>query len=352
MTTISCAGFDHPYEIIIESGCFARVAHTALPLVSGRRVAVVTDSNVAGLYAGGLLAGLEAAGFQTHLFVFPAGEQSKTLDTIGQLYRFLSENGLTRSDLLCALGGGVTGDMTGFASATYLRGIPYVQIPTTLLSQVDSSVGGKTGVDTPFGKNLVGAFHNPVAVLIDPELLTTLPRVFFEDGLGEVIKYAAIRDAAMEQLLLERPHGEALEALIARCVAIKRDVVEADPLDTGLRGILNFGHTLGHAEEKLSNFSGYTHGQAVAAGMVAAAAIGERLGVTEAGTRAQLVRLLERHNLPTALTHSADELFEAALHDKKNLSGSLSLILLRRFGEAVIHPIPVEDFHSLLRQCL
>ena len=339
-----------PYSILLERGLLAQTGKHCLPLFpTGTRAMVISDSNVFPLYGETVMDSLRQAGYEACSCVFPAGEQSKLLSTVETFFRALGENGFTRSDFIVALGGGVTGDMAGFAAATFLRGIDFVQIPTTLLAQVDSSVGGKTGVDLPFGKNLVGAFHQPRLVLIDPDTLSTLPPHFFADGMGEVIKYGCIRRPALFKYLMEEDAREHLEEVIYECVDCKRQVVEADALDKGERMILNFGHTLGHALEKLHGFSGLSHGEAVGIGMVLISKAAERAGLTAPGTSEKIVTLLERYNLPTATDRNMDELAKATALDKKSAGKNLRLILLHEIGDAYIYTLPREELGNFLK---
>ena len=341
---------DNPYSVFIEYGLLARTGEHCLSLFpAGTRVMVISDSNVFPLYGETVMDSLRRAGYEVHSCVFPAGEQSKLLSTVETFYRALAENGFTRSDFIVALGGGVTGDMAGFAAATFLRGIDFVQIPTTLLAQVDSSVGGKTGVDLPFGKNLVGAFHQPRLVLIDPDTLSTLPPHFFADGMGEVIKYGCIRRPALFKYLMEEDAREHLEEVIYECVDCKRRIVEADALDKGERMILNFGHTLGHALEKLHGFSGLSHGEAVGIGMVLISKAAERAGLTAPGTSEKIVTLLERYNLPTKTDWSMEQIAEATALDKKSAGKNLRLILLHDIGDAYIYTLPRENLQEFLK---
>ena len=249
-----------PYSVILENGLLDRVGEMARQTRKpGSQAMLISETNVYPLYGERVKASLEKAGFAVSTFVFPAGETSKQLSTVLEMYSALARQGFTRTDFIVTLGGGVTGDMGGFAAATFLRGMPFLQVPTTLLSQVDASVGGKTGVDLPVGKNLVGAFHQPEAVLTDPETLATLPERFFRDGMGEVIKYGCISDKPLLEALEAGTALEDLEQLLARCVASKKSFVEEDTRDTGRRMILNFGHTFGHALEKLHNFQDLSH---------------------------------------------------------------------------------------------
>lgn len=282
-----------------------------------KKVCVITDSNVAPLYLDRVVSDLEKEGYEVFSFIFKAGESSKTTAVIVEMVEFLAEKGLTRKDLVVALGGGVCGDMAGFAAAVYLRGIDFVQIPTTLLSQVDSSVGGKTGVDLPQGKNLCGAFHQPVLVLIDPLALHTLSDHYFSDGMGEVIKAGCIKSAQLFEKIENKDVKENIEEIIFECVDIKRGVVERDEKEQGERALLNFGHTIGHGIEKLHNFSGVSHGEAVGIGMLMISEIGEKAGLTEKGTADRIKAVLEKYNMKTSDNHSAESIIEAMQSDKK-----------------------------------
>ncbi|MCH3971226.1 MAG: 3-dehydroquinate synthase [Oscillospiraceae bacterium] len=333
------------YEIIIENGCMTEIGPRAKALLpKAERAAVIADTNTAPLYAAAVQASLEKAGFQVSLTVFPAGEQSKNLSTISDFYKAFSGADLTRTDFAVALGGGVCGDMTGFAAATWLRGIPFIQIPTSLLAQVDSSVGGKTGVDLPVGKNLVGAFHQPALVLIDPQSLTTLPPAFFADGMGEVIKYGCIRDRALFARLEEADCHSQIASVIYTCVDIKRQVVENDERDTGERAILNFGHTFGHALEMLQNYHGLSHGAAVGVGMVLMTRISEKAGITKPGTTKRIAALLQKYGLPVSCTETIEELLPATAHDKKSSGSGLKIVLLREIGSCFVKELPRTEF--------
>ena len=309
-----------PYDIYIERGVMERVGEYASQLSRAKRVTIVTDSNVAPLYQWRVINSLSAAGFEVNTHIFRAGEESKHLGTIAEIYKSLADFGMTRKDLIVALGGGVCGDMAGFAAATYLRGIDFMQIPTSLLAQVDSSVGGKTGVDLPQGKNLVGAFHQPVAVLIDPDTLMTLPDRFIIDGLGEIIKYGCIKDAAFFEFLENE----------------------------NARMLLNFGHTLGHAIEKLYGFKDITHGMAVAVGMVMMARAGEERGITAAGTADRVESLCRKYCLPTSEELSFASLAGAAKADKKTAGDSISLVLLRSIGDSFTRAVPLDELEEFI----
>ena len=327
----------HKYNILIGHDIISDVGKYIREVTDAVRAAVVSDSNVAPIYAERVIDSLKSSGFETSLFIFEAGEERKRLSTIEKMYMHFFEHNITRTDIVVALGGGVTGDMAGFASASYLRGIDFVQIPTTLLSQVDSSVGGKTGVDLPTGKNLVGAFHQPNVVVIDPETLNTLPEKFFHDGMGEVIKYGCIRSRSLFECL--ETDSVTVDDMIYESVSIKRDVVEKDELDTGERAILNFGHTFGHALEKLHGYSGITHGEAVGLGALILTEITEKKGITEKGTALRIRRLLEKYNMPTETEFSLADIISATRGDKKSSGKSLNFIFLRSIGDCFIQKI-------------
>lgn len=337
-----------PYSVFIENGVLDRVGEIARKSRKpGAKAMVISDSNVFPLYGERVKASLERAGFPVSTFVFPAGEPQKQISTVCDMYRALSEAGFTRTDFIVTLGGGVAGDMGGFAAATFLRGMAFLQVPTTLLAQVDASVGGKTGVDLPFGKNLVGAFHQPFAVAADPQVLKSLPEHFFRDGMGEVVKYGCISDQPLFQALEAGAALENLEDLLARCVASKKSFVEEDTRDTGRRMILNFGHTFGHALEKLHNFECLSHGEAVGIGMVLASRVGEELSVTPKGTAERILTVLGQYGLLTSSQFSWEEIVDATALDKKSDGSSLRLILLKEIGDAVIHPVTREDLKRL-----
>lgn len=336
------------YEIIIENDCLTQIGSRAKALLpKAERAVLVSDTNVAPLYAEKVKQSLGNAGFSVSTAVFPAGEQSKNLTTISSFYAAFSKANLTRTDFAVALGGGVCGDMTGFAAATWLRGIPFIQIPTTLLSQVDSSVGGKTGVDLPEGKNLVGAFHQPALVLIDPQTLSTLTPAFFADGMGEVIKYGCIRDKSLFDRLAAEDCRNYLAEMIYTCVDTKRQVVERDERDTGERAILNFGHTFGHALERVQNYGGLSHGKAVGIGMVLISQIGEKNGLTAAGTAESITALLQKYGLPTSCDETLETLLPATAHDKKSSGSGVKLVFLKTIGECFTQNVPRSELPEL-----
>ena len=340
------------YDILLERGMLKRAGHELKKRLPVRKWMVVTDENVNALHGEGLALSLEEAGLPAARLVLPAGEATKSLSMLEKTYHALCAAGISRGDGILALGGGVIGDLSGFAAATYLRGIPYVQAPTSLLSQVDSAVGGKVAVDLPEGKNLVGSFYQPRLVLLDPDTLDTLPDRFFADGLGEVIKYGCIRDAALFYLLAGHPGRKALnphmEDIIARCVAIKADIVARDEHDTGERMLLNFGHTLGHAIEALQGYAGLSHGEAVAVGMHLICRLAEEKGLTEKGTADAVQACLQAHQLPAHVRLDRPEQLLAALgRDKKNIGKALFVVLLKRIGESMLHQTKPDFFSGV-----
>ncbi len=326
------------YGVIIEKGALNKIGEIVLTLYKkSTKILIVSDNNVFSIYGKKVVNSLESMGFPTYSFKFKAGEASKTLTTISQIYETLASNAFTRYDVIVALGGGVVGDMAGFAAATYLRGIDFIGVPTSLLAQVDSSVGGKTGVDLPVGKNLVGAFHQPKLVIADPLTLDTLPNEYIIDGLGEVVKYACIAD---EELFEDLESGKALENLedtIYRCIDCKRAYVEEDTKEAGNRMLLNFGHTFGHAIEKLQDFTGISHGRAVAIGMYMVCVVSESLKQTKPGTADRIKELLIKLGLPFETEHDFEDIVEATRLDKKSVGKHINLIFISDIGKAFIH---------------
>ncbi|MGI6031709.1 MAG: 3-dehydroquinate synthase [Eubacteriales bacterium] len=339
-------------RIRIGGGLLDHMPALAMEELQPQRVCVVTDSHVAPLYLERVEVGFRQAGAQVGHHILPAGEEHKQLSSVEAIYQTLHQQGLTRSDLVVALGGGVVGDITGFAAGTYLRGVKLIQVPTTLLAQVDSSVGGKCGVDLPQGKNLVGMFNQPHQVYIDTEVLDTLPEGIFADGMAEVIKYGCIWDASLLELTKGGQARRHMEELVTRCVDCKRQVVEQDENDTGLRMILNFGHTVGHGVEKVAQFTQVTHGQGVAIGMVAAMKLGETAGITPSGLHRQLADWLEEYGLPTQLPYSVEQVFEAMLSDKKKQGDAIRFVFAEKPGQVCVRPVPVEELRRLMHQAL
>lgn len=334
------------YTVFIAPGLLSRCGELIASALTPCRAAVVTDSNVAKLYLPRVEESLRAAGFSVCAHIFPAGEESKTLSTLSQVLEFLAEEQLTRSDCVVALGGGVCGDMAGFAAGCYLRGIKYVQLPTTLLSAVDSSVGGKTAVDLRHGKNLAGLFLQPSAVVCDTDCLKTLPPLERADGAAEAIKTAVLSDEGLFTLFNTDDLAAELGEIVARCITFKGSVVERDELDNGLRRTLNLGHTAGHAIEKCS---GYTihHGHAVAAGLSIIARAAEALGWTEEPCAARICAVLRRNGLPTGTEYPPRALAQAALADKKRRGGEISLVIPKKIGRCEMKTVPVGELGSI-----
>ena len=336
-----------PYEVRIGRGAIFQTGEWLASLTPSRSVALISDDTVDALYGDAVQTSLSQAGFQAARFCFPHGETNKTLATFGRIIDFLADNHLTRADTVVALGGGVTGDMAGFAAATYLRGIQVAQIPTTLLAMVDSSVGGKTGVDIAAGKNLVGAFYQPIGVLCDPDTLRTLPPEVLADGMAEVVKYGMLCDAALFASLMEgTPPLSAMETVIERCVAIKAGVCAGDECDRGQRQMLNLGHTFGHAIERCSEYR-IPHGHAVAIGMVYVARIAVALGICDGSCLTALQDTLKRNGLPVTSPFTAEALACAALGDKKRAGDTLTLVLPKAIGECTLYPVPVQRLVEL-----
>ena len=339
------------YDILIGKGILPLLGDFAKEVIRPGKAVLVTDDTVNALYGDIAEASLTRAGYAVSRFIFPHGEASKTAETYLALLQFCIKNGITRSDALFALGGGVVGDLTGFAAATLLRGVRFVQIPTTLLAAVDSSVGGKTGIDLPLGKNLVGAFWQPSLVLCDYSLLDTLPKEIFADGSAEVIKYAVINDPALFHALQTRPLREQLGNVIAASVRHKRDIVERDERDTGCRQLLNLGHTVGHAIESCSAFS-ISHGSAVAIGMNVVASAAKRRGLLSSEALSSLRTLLLTYHLPIHCDFSAKELYAVSTKDKKRSGATITLVVPYDIGDTRLYPLPVSDLLSFIEDGL
>lgn len=336
------------YEILIERGLLDQVGRLCrTTLLRTKRVALVTDSHVGPLYGDRVEKSLTAAGLQVKRLTVPAGEATKNVKWLSWLWEEMMSFGITRTDAVVALGGGVVGDLAGFAAATILRGIRFVQIPTTLLAQVDSSVGGKVAIDLEAGKNLAGAFWQPQLVVIDPDVLETLPDGAFSDGMAEVIKYGAIRDADFFDRLVQCRNRAGImlniENVLYLCCSIKSEVVLKDEYDTGLRMILNFGHTLGHAYEKAYHYETYTHGQAVAAGMCQAAALGVSMGFTPPDVPNKLRTIVKQYGLPDDIACSMEDYRAAIGLDKKGADADIHFIVLSEMGKAEAHRMKKEE---------
>lgn len=330
------------YDVEFGRGLLDELGQRAKACMGVRSAVVISETNAAPLYLQRALTSLRNAGWQASEYVFPAGESSKSGETYLALLNALAERHLSRAGALVALGGGVTGDLTGFAAATYLRGIEYIQVPTTLLACVDSSVGGKTAIDLPMGKNLVGAFHQPSLVLCDPELLSSLPKPVFADGCAEVIKYGMLGSPELLERLQEYHASQQLEYVIAKCVDMKREIVENDEFDTGRRQLLNLGHTFGHAIEAASHFA-LSHGQSVAMGMRIITRAALEMAFCPRACLDVLDTLLETHGLPLHTNLSAETLVQGALSDKKRQQEKLTLAVPCGLGESMLHTIAVDE---------
>lgn len=334
------------YDVIIGKGILSACGNLISEIFPKGKTVIVSDDKVYALYGETVEKSLQENGFSVEHFTFPNGEKSKTVSTYTQILEFFAKAGLTRSDFVVALGGGVTGDMAGFAAATYLRGIKFVQIPTTFLSAIDSSVGGKTGVNLDAGKNLVGAFHQPSMVICDTDTFKTLDEKTFADGVAEAIKYGMIKEPA----LLEKLAGDFdIDEVVEICVEIKRDVVGKDEFEHGERKLLNFGHTIGHGVEKCSNYT-ITHGHAVAIGMAIITNAAEILGICDSGMNRKLDELLTRCGLPTKCPYLAEELYKVALSDKKRSGDYITVVLPKTLGECILKKITVDELLEYIKK--
>jgi 3-dehydroquinate synthase len=341
------------YPILIEEGIFDQAGHWIRRWVPSAQLAIITDTNVGKIYLERLKTGLKQAGMSSaDVYVIEAGEESKNLQTVEMIYHWLLEKGHDRSSGIIALGGGVVGDLTGFVASTFMRGLPFVQVPTSLLAQVDSSVGGKVGVNVMEGKNLVGSFYAPKGVIIDPLVLKTLPMRQFRNGIAEIVKTGAILDANLLQEVAKLHDAVELRPawgkVIARCCDLKAMVVSQDEEERGLRKILNFGHSFGHVIEQFTEYKKYAHGEAVAIGMIMAAQLGRKLEITEAEVEEELTALLRQFNLPIqSIPIPTEDWIAVMKKDKKKSKGLLHLVALKEMGQAVVRPVEyglIEEF--------
>lgn len=339
------------YAILIGRGILGQLGEEVRKRIQPCKAAILTDTTVEKLYAAEVERSLQKAGFTTCRFAYPAGESSKHIGTLGHMLEFLAEEEVTRQDIIVALGGGVCGDMAGFAAAIYQRGIRFVQVPTTFLAAVDSSVGGKTAIDLKAGKNMAGAFYQPHLVLCDVDTLDTLPEEVFADGIAETLKYGVIGDADLFAKTAGGDFRKDLEEIIETCVKMKRDIVMEDEFDTGVRQLLNLGHTLGHAIEKRSGFA-ISHGHAVAIGMHLMAKAAEEKGLAEAGLAEKIRIALENNNLPVSTHYTAEEITEGVLKDKKRRGGEISFVFPTKIGHCEIVKIPVAEVTELIEKAL
>ena len=339
---------ENSYPIYIENGILPRSGEYISQIFSGKKIILVSDDNVFPLYGETVLNSLQD--YECHTLILPHGEPTKSFDSLPKIYTAMLQAKISRSDLVIALGGGVIGDLVGFAASSFLRGVKLVQIPTSLLAQVDSSVGGKVAVDLPQGKNLVGAFFHPKMVLIDPDALNSLPERYITDGMGEVIKYGCIKDAALFNTLKAHTSFEDLKpeltSIIARCVDIKRIVVEEDQFDTGERMLLNFGHTLAHTIEQYYHYERESHGEAVAIGMYQITKIAEDKNLTSKGCAEEIKQVLETYGLPFSCGLPIEDLTGAIKLDKKNLNNHLNVVLIHSIGDSYVYPTDVTFFDN------
>lgn len=346
---------NHPYDILIERGSLSRSGQWAASLWQPQKVAIITDNHVGNLYAEKVKLSFEGAGFEVAVFDFLEGEAQKNLTTVTKAYEFLVNFGLTRSDGIVALGGGVVGDLAGFVASTYMRGVHFLQIPTSLTAQVDSSIGGKTGVNTAFAKNMVGTIAQPDGVLIDPDVLSTLGQRELIEGMGEVIKYGLIDDPTLWQALKDMSGAEAIleqaDLIIYRSCESKRRHVVEDELDNGIRLYLNFGHTIGHAIEQTAGYGKVMHGEAVAIGMVQISRVAERKGLMPVGITEQIEAMCQKFGLPVAYEPwDAKALYQALVHDKKARGRTIKTVIVPEIGQASINQIPLEEMLEYLEK--
>ena len=348
---------ERSYDIHIGEGSLDKAGKLIAKTCKGKNAVIVTNPQIGNLYADTLVNKLETSGISTSTITIPAGEKYKTLRTVARIYEGLLDARIDRSGMVIGLGGGVVGDLTGFAAATFLRGIDFIQVPTSLLAQVDSSVGGKTGANLSRGKNLVGSFHQPKLVIIDTKALNTLPKREFKSGLAEVIKHGIICDSKYFDFIVKNIREimelqpTALEHTILRSCKIKADVVRQDERESGLRRILNFGHTIGHAVERLTNYRRYKHGEAVSIGMVTAALVSQETGAADTSTTREIISLLQKAGLPYKFPQELDhkEVITATGFDKKVTQGRLNVVLARSIGSVYItSDVPLEAWKKAI----
>ena len=344
---------ENSYNILIEKGLLSKLGEELKKIYFVEKIFIITDENVDKYYGDKVKDELDKAGYKTRKMVLTPGEETKSFSTLPSIYNELLDFKLTRKELIITLGGGVIGDLGGFAASTFLRGVSFVQIPTSLLAQVDSSVGGKVAVDLEKGKNLVGSFYQPKAVFIDPDVLNTLPEKFYKDGMAEVIKYGCIKDIDFFYMLKSLKSREEvmnnIEDILYKCCYIKKSVVERDEKDLGERMLLNFGHTLGHAIEKYYNFTGYSHGEAVAIGMYNISLKSEDEGITEKSVSEEIKEILINYDLPYEVDiKDNNKIIDTISLDKKNIGNVLKVILLKSIGESIIYDT-TSDFFKVVR---
>ena len=336
-------------RVLIGKGLFENLRHHVLNITEPCKVLILSDETVAKFYIEKLRKNLEKSGFKISEFIIKPGEKSKTLSTATKIYEKMAADFFSRSDMVVSLGGGVVSDIAGFAAATYLRGIKFVSIPTSLLAQIDASIGGKNGVNLSFGKNLVGTFYSPELVLVDSNFLLTLPQKELRCGIAEAIKCGCIKDEKLFKIFENENFENNLDEIIKRSIAVKKQLAEKDEFDLGERKLLNFGHTLGHAYEKLGNFETFSHGEAVSIGMNEITKISEKLGLTKAGTAERLAEVLKKNSLPVSSSFAKKDVLKAVLHDKKISGSFIDLAVLKSIGSSFIHRVlcsKIADFLS------
>lgn len=348
MQTLKVTCKQRNYEVIVGNNLLKDAGEILAKIFPPCSAVIVTDDIVDSLYGDDVAFSLTCAGFNTSKFIFKNGEQSKNLSVYAKLLEFLAQNAINRSDIVIALGGGVTGDLAGFAAATYMRGIQFVQMPTTLLAAIDSSVGGKTGVNLEAGKNLAGAFWQPSFVLCDCDTLKTLPEDILADGIAEAVKYGMIRDRELFEMLESGVFFDNPKIVIARCVGIKGEIVAKDELDTGERQLLNFGHTLAHAIEKLSGYK-ISHGHAVAIGMTIITRAAESMNLVKEPCLKRLIGVLKKYGLPVKCPYEIFDLVRIAALDKKRSGNAINFIIPLRIGESGILKLPVQEIESFIK---
>lgn len=345
MKTVHISTANSNYNVIIEKNSINKCGEYIRQTSSAQSTIIATDNNVAALYLDKVVESLKISGFTVYPYVFPAGESSKNIDTFKDLLEFAIDNNIKRNDIFISLGGGVVGDICGFAASVYMRGCSYVHIPTTIISQTDSSIGGKTGINLNSYKNIIGAFHSPKLVITDTNLLNTLPQKEFSSGMAEVIKYACIKSSELFTLL-EKDDLD-FDSIISKCVEIKHNIVSIDEFDYGERMILNFGHTIGHAIEKITNYE-ITHGEAVAIGMNIITKASENHGLTETGTFKKLYSLCKKYNLPCDFDIDINTLINTINNDKKSTQNFINTIFIEKIGKAFIKKLTFNELKEML----
>ncbi len=335
------------YDVIIGGGIMEKCGELIFNRVGPCRIVVITDTSVGKLYLDTLKKSLEKAGYRVDAYIVPVGEQSKNINTLSEILEFLALSRITRTDCVVALGGGVVGDIAGFAAGCYLRGIRFIQMPTTLLAAVDSSVGGKTGIDLKAGKNLAGVITQPEAVICDTDSLKSLPPDILADGAAEAIKTAVLSNESLFSMFEKGDYRKKLDEIVTQCVKFKGAIVEEDEFETGVRRMLNLGHTVGHAIEKCSDYA-VAHGRAVAIGMAYIARASVKLGYCESPCPKRLLKVLEKCGLPVTTDYTAEELTEAALADKKRSGDDITLVIPRGIGHCYLKKIPVTELKAVI----